>query len=258
VCSLADTANLTDVPFLGELLNYLPINSSDKKDVNTYLNNITNAILANYSNEQYQFAYLGLHLLYMTYIYFSVRKVSVVMKDRYEAAAVLLRPYGDYSNMDSAFGYSEVSESELPRILKIVSLDETQLGKIKRSVKRRNDLVHANGRFEISNEKTFFNYASELCDSTRDIHSRMEGQIRLWFKDFLLKYCNKQFPGYDEINDIITEQMIPEFNLSVQELLVCNEMGVKQIASENPEYKDALNEFTEALKEYCEEQGFVN
>ena len=55
VNNLAGIADLADVPYLEELLNYLPINATDdKEDVNTYLRNVTDSILVNYSNEQYQ------------------------------------------------------------------------------------------------------------------------------------------------------------------------------------------------------------
>jgi hypothetical protein len=65
VSSLAETIDFTDVPYLKDLLSYLPIDAMDKEDVNTYLKNITDSILINYANEQYQFAYFGLHLLYI-------------------------------------------------------------------------------------------------------------------------------------------------------------------------------------------------
>jgi hypothetical protein len=41
-----------DVPYLEELLSYLPISATDKEDVKTYLKNITDSILVNYGNEQ--------------------------------------------------------------------------------------------------------------------------------------------------------------------------------------------------------------
>ncbi|MCL2016074.1 MAG: hypothetical protein FWG68_07510 [Defluviitaleaceae bacterium] len=76
---MAITIDYYDVPYLEEMLSYLPINATDKIDVNTYIKNIANSILVNYEGEQYQFAYFGLHLLYMTYIYFSVKKISTII-----------------------------------------------------------------------------------------------------------------------------------------------------------------------------------
>ena len=136
-------------------------------------------------------------------------------------------------------------------------MDNGKIGKIGGLVDNRNEMAHANGRFTILTEDAFSASANGICDSVRNIHYRMNGQIRIWFKDFLLRYCDKKFAEYDEVSDIIIEQMIQGFNLSVQELLVCNEMSVILIISEKSQCKDSLNKFKKTLREYCEEQGFV-
>ena len=224
--SLAETVYFADVPYLDNMLSYLPIDATDKEDVNTYIKNINNSILVNYGNEHYQFAYFGLHLLYMTYIYFSVRKISVIIPDRYKDAVVFAKPYHgqklDFNNLESAFDYSLVAEKELPNILKIIGLDDGQIGKIGGLVDSRNEMAHANGRFALLNEYAFYTAANGILDSVNNIHNRMDEQIRVWFKDFLLRYCDNEFQVYADISDIITEQMIQGFNLSAQELLVWN------------------------------------
>ena len=259
--NLAETVDFSDVPYLGELLNYLPIDATDKEDVNTYLKNITDSILVNYSNEQYQFAYFGLHLLYMTYIYFSVRKISFIVPDRYNDAVVFAKPYHgqklDFNNLESTFDYSLVAEKELPNILKIIGLDDGQIGKIGGLVDSRNDMAHANGRFTILNEDAFSTSANGIIDSVRNIHNRMKEQMQDWFKSFLLRYCDNAFAEYNDVNDIITEQIIQGFNLSVRELLVCNEMSVRTISAENPQHKGNLTEFKKVLKKFCQERGYI-
>lgn len=261
---MIEPINFADVPYLEELRSYLPIDATDKEDVNTYLRNITDSVLINYGSEQYQFAYFGLHLLYMTYIYFSVRKISLILPDRYKDAMIFAKPYHgrklDFNNLDSVFDYSLVAEKELPTVLKIIGLDDGQIGKIGGLVDSRNDMAHASGRFEILNEDAFSTSANGICDSIRNIHNRMDTQIRIWFKDLLLRFCNNKIEGYgdDDIDDIINEQMIQGFNLSVQELLVCNKMSVRTLASENPEFKNDLNKFKKAFREYYERQGYVD
>lgn len=259
--SLAGIADFADVPYLEEMLSFLPIDADDREDANTYLKNIADSMLVNYGNEQYQFAYFGLHLLYMTYIYFAVRKISIILPERYADAVVFAKPYRgqnlDFNNLESTFDYSFVAEKELPNILKIIGLDDGQIGKIGGLVDNRNEMAHANGRFAILNERAFQTAAHGILDSTRNIHNRMDKQIRAWFKVFLLRYCDDEFAEYDEIIDIITEQMIQGFNLSVQELLVCNEVSLKQLISENTEFKEKLTGFKNVLRQYCEEQGYI-
>ena len=52
---MVDTVDYTDVPYLQEILNFLPINPDDEEDVINYVQNITNVVAVNYKYSQYQF-----------------------------------------------------------------------------------------------------------------------------------------------------------------------------------------------------------
>ena len=90
---MSDVVDYTEVPYLQEILNYLPIDPADEEDVINYIQNVTNLIAVNYKYEQYQFAYFGIHLLYMTYIYCTAWKISQIEPDRYKDAIIYARPY---------------------------------------------------------------------------------------------------------------------------------------------------------------------
>lgn len=75
---MSDVVDYTEVPYLQEILNYLPIDPADEEDVINYIQNITNLIAVNYKYGQYQFAYFGLHLLYMTFIYCTAWKIGQI------------------------------------------------------------------------------------------------------------------------------------------------------------------------------------
>ena len=64
-----DFVDYGDIPGLQEVLNFLPIDPQDEKDINNYVRNIAETVCTNYEHGHYQFAYFGVHLLYMTYIY---------------------------------------------------------------------------------------------------------------------------------------------------------------------------------------------
>jgi hypothetical protein len=256
VSNLDESIEDTNVPYLEEILNYLPISAVDKEDVSLYVRNITNLISVNYRYEQYQFAYFGLHLLYMTYIYFTVWKISKVIPDRYKDATVFARVYNnrelEFLNIESIFQYSLVPEKELPKIFKLIDLDGGQLGIISGLVDTRNDMAHATGKFEIPNDTEFESRANSICTSIRNIHKCMTDQIKSWYQDILLKYCSGEFESYIDDNDFIFEQMIQNFNLSVNELFVCNEMSIRELTTANPIIRDKLISFKKSLRIYCE------
>jgi hypothetical protein len=258
---MEDTVEFVEVPHLEEIMNYLPISAVDKEDVSLYLQNITNLVNVNYKYEQYQFAYFGLHLLYMTYIYFTVWKISKVIPSRYEDATVFARAYNsrglDFLNIESIFQYSLVPEKELPKIFRLIDLDGGQLGNISGLVDTRNDMAHASGKFEIPNDMEFASKANSICTSMRNIHKCMIKQISVWYQDILLKYCSGEFGAYTDNNDFIFEQMIQNFNLSVNELLICNEMSIHKLTAANPAIRDKLKSFKKSLRTYCENHGYV-
>jgi hypothetical protein len=252
-----------EVPYLEEIMNYLPISATDKEDVPLYLQNITNLVNVNYKYEQYQFAYFGLHLLYMTYIYFTVWKISKLIPGRYKDATVFARVYNgregelDFFNIRSIFEYSLVPEKELPKIFRLIGLDNGQIGSISVLVDTRNDMAHASGRLEIPNDVEFASKVNSICVSIRNIHKCMINQIKAWYRDILLKYCSGEFEAYTDDSDFIFEQMIQNFNLSVNELSTCNEMSIRELLSENPGIEDKLKSFKKSLEIYCENQGYV-
>ena len=243
---MTDIFDSSEVPYLQDIINYLPIDPIDEEDVITYIENITNLITVNYKYGQYQFAYFGLHLLYMTYIYCTVWKISRILPERYSDAVVFARTYSnrekdmDIDNIGTIFQYSLIPEKDISKIFKIIDLDKSQISNVGILVDVRNEMAHASGKFEILTEDNFSVKANTILNSIRNIHNRMDKQIRKWFKQILSSYCMGEFSEYDNIEDIIVEQMVQNFKLSMNEILICNEMSVKELINENNKWEEML------------------
>lgn len=102
-------------------------------------------------------------------------------------------------------------------------MDKSQISNVGILVDVRNEMAHASGKFEILTEDNFSVKANTILNSIRNIHNRMDKQIRKWFKQILSSYCMGEFSEYDNIEDIIVEQMVQNFKLSMNEILICNE-----------------------------------
>lgn len=85
----------------------------------------------------------------------------------------------------------------------------------------------------------------------------MHCPIRTWYGKVLLSFCNGEYEGYNDPKDIIVEQMIQSFKLSIKELLICNEMSVSNIISAHIGFKDKLKGFKKEIEKYCVESGYV-
>ena len=258
-----DAVDYTEVTYLQEILNFLPINPDDEEDVINYIQNITNVVAVNYKYGQYQFAYFGIHLMYMTYIYCTAWKIGQIEPERYKDAIVFARPYSGrekdlkIEDADSIFAYSIIPEKDIAKLFKIIELDKSQISVVGDLVDTRNDMAHASGKFEILTEESFDVKVSSIFTSMNTIHRCMNKPIRKWYEQVLLSFCAGEYEGYDEPKDIIFEQMIQSFKLSTNELLICNEMSVSSLITAHRGYQTKLKEFKKVVSEYCQELGYI-
>lgn len=260
---MLDTVDYTEVPLLEEILNFLPINPEDEEDVVNYIQNITNLIAVNYKYSQYQFAYFGVHLLYMTYVYCTAWKIAQIEPDRYKDVIIFARAYNGrekdlkINEANSIFAYSLMPENDIAKIFKIIELDKSKIDDVSDIVKVRNEMAHASGKFGILTENSFNTKMNTILKSMESINKCMNKPIRKWFSQILLSFCIGKYDEYDNSKDFILEQMIPSFKLSINELIVCNEMSVSKLITEHRGYEAKLKEFKKVMKEYCQETGYI-
>lgn len=260
---MSDIVEFTEIPFLREIQSFLPIDPLDEEDVNNYIQNILNLIAVNYKYDQYQFAYFGVHLLFMTYIYCTAWKIGQIEPNRYNDAIVFARAYNgrekelNIVDSDSIFSYSLMPEKDIAKLFSIIGLDDSQIKVAGNLVDMRNELAHATGKFEILTEEIFDAKSSSIISSMKNIHKCMDKPIRKWYSQVLLSFCKGEYEGYDEPEDVITEQMIQSFKLSTNELLICNEMSVSRLITEHRGYQTKLKAFKKAVNDFCQEMGYI-
>jgi len=260
---MSDEIDYTEVPYLHDILNYLPINPNDEEDINSYVNNITNLIAVNYKYEQYQFAYFGVHLLYMTYIYCTAWKISQIIPDRYQDVIVFARSYSGrekdlkIEDANSIFAYSLLPEKDIAKLFKIIRLDKSQIANVGDLVDARNEMAHASGKFNILTEDSYDARVSSVLSSMQNIHQCMNDFIRKWYSEILISFCSGEFADYKEERDLLAEYMVQSFKLSVNELLVCNEMSVSSLITQHRGFQNKLKHFKKTVFAYCQEMGYV-
>lgn len=259
-----EVVDYTEVPHLQKILNFLPIDPDDEEDIINYIQNITNLIAVNYKYGQYQFAYFGVHLLYMTYIYCTAWKIGQIEPERYKDAIVFARSYSGrekdlkkIEEAESIFAYSFMPEKDIAKLFKIIGLDKSQIYVVSDLVDTRNDMAHASGKFEILTEDSYDAKVCSVIASMSGIHRCMNLPIRKWYGQVLLSFCRGEYEGYDSPEDFIYEQMVQSFKLSINELLICNEMSVGSLITSHRGYQSKLKGFKTAVTNYCQERGYI-
>ena len=263
---MTDFPDMIEIQHLQDMLEYLPMNPSDEENIAVYTQNITNLIAVNYKYEQYQFSYFGFHLLFMTYIYCTIWKISQIIPDRYYDAITFARPYNGKEKdlkidaVKSIFEYSLVPEKDIGKLFKIIDLDTSQIDKLASLVRVRDNMAHASGKFEILTEDIWDTKLREIMSSVKNIHRSMEKLIRRWYSQLLLDFCAGKYKdnyNEDDVADFITEQIIQDFKLSIKELFVCNEMSITDMIAEHMENRAKLKNFKEDFNIFCKDMGYL-
>ena len=264
--------DFNNVPYLAEILQHLPHDPASDVDFSTYINEIRDSVAVNYSHSKFQFAYFGIHLIYMTYIHCTAWKISVMNESRYMDAVAFVRPYPgeelDLYNVQSVFDFSRIPERDIGKILNIIEIDHTEIkrivkteighrfkariGQISSLVDSRNDLAHATGKIIVPNEAELKTRTNSIMTSINNIHQRMGVEVKRWYREVLPDFCLRYGDDFD-----IWENMVQDYNLSLKELLVCNEMSIRSLAESHPNLSIKLKEFKEGLKEVCINLGIV-
>lgn len=250
-----------DDSYLQRILEFLPMEPDSDGKLGDYIAKLVNVVAINQQNEQYQFAYLGVHLLFMTYLYCSAWKISQIESERYKDAIIFARAYNGrdlkIEEGGEIFNYSLIPEKEIAKLFKMINLDPSQIKAIHSLVTIRDELAHASGEFEILRRDSFDVKVESVISSMSAIHKCLEVLIKKWYEKEILKFSRGEYEDYDIPRDFISEYMIQTFNLSAKELIICNTMSINKILKSNPDCKEKLKKFKKAIADYCQEKNLV-
>ena len=251
----------TEIPLLPEILNFLPINP-DEEDVATYIRNITELVSINYKHEQYQFAYFGVHLLFMTYIYCVAWKLSRIEPTRYSDAIIFVRSYSGreqelkIDGVNSIFNYSLIPEKDIAKLFKIMNLDNSCISNVSNLIDERNEMAHASGKFSILTDDIFEAKMNNILSLMKSIQKCLNLLIRKWYYQIISDFFTGKYENYLDPKDFIAEQMVQSFKLSIKELMFCKEISIKKLSTGNKNLEYSLKNFKLAINDYCENLEF--
>lgn len=239
-----------------EILDFLPI---DDLEVNDYVRPLYNSAFVTHEKEEYQFSYFAMHLIFMTYIYLTVWKISQFHKDKYEHSLLFARPYNgkevDFKEIKTIFDFSHLPEKDIFEFFTLIGLDNGYIKSTKKLIDYRNDMAHATGKIQIYSVEKFDDAIREILNVTKKIHEKLSLTIKAWYKDVLLNYAkNGLTEDYATPTDFITVEFINILSFSKKDLEICKDFGLSKFKNRDdfdltPEEIEKIKEFHEAVKE---------
>jgi len=169
-----------------KILEYLPYSYKTIQE-EEYINFLWDAFYANYEKEKYQFAFIGYHMLFMSFVYFSIWKIKINRKKDFAKALIGFNKDCERNmiNASSPFTFSEINESNIFRFFKLVGCGNDKIGEFTRLVKDRNNIAHSNGNIFFNSQESLDEKINEVLGCTNKIQENIKCITKNTFKDFL-------------------------------------------------------------------------
>lgn len=234
---------------LGEFLPQSFANASEQ----AYLDFLWSAFRTNYETGRYEFASLAFHLLYMSFVSFSVWQIRLARPEPFAMAMVGFRSdeEGGLRDCDSPFKfYDRLKESQIFRFLKLIGCTNAQVGEFAKFVKRRNKIAHPTGTVFFNDRPAIDAEIAEMMKEVRNIELHMQPIILELYVKFLKGDSSdsdlRQYPDYA---DEVRANLVHADYLSAVDIAYCRDFDIEAL-TEEPNFEEMKSLHTAFLSAF--------
>ncbi|ERM02648.1 hypothetical protein Q644_15550 [Brucella intermedia 229E] len=218
-----------------DLGSYLPPRSFSNASEQAYLDFLWSAFQTNYEAERFEFASLAFHLLYMSFVSFSIWQIRLARPEQFAMAMVGFRSDEEGSLMDceSPFKfYDRLKESQIFRFLKLIGCSNQQVGEFAKFVKRRNKIAHPTGTVFFNDRAAIDAEIADMMREVRNIEMHMEPVILELYRRFLISSSDVEERQYTDPADEIAANLVHANYMSSADIGICSDFDVSALAGE--------------------------
>lgn len=222
-----------------ELNDYLP-QSFANADEQAYLAFLWSAFQTNYEAERYEFASLAFHLLYMSFVSFSIWQIRLARPAPFAMAMVGFRNDDESDLMACATPfkfYDRLKESQIFRFLKLIGCTNAQVGEFAKFVKRRNKIAHPTGSVFFNDPTALDQEISEMMKEVRNIEAHMQPIILELYERFLRDSADPEEREYTDPGDEMNANFIHANYVSTADIVFCSAFDIEAAHAE-PQFEE--------------------
>jgi hypothetical protein len=216
-----------------ELGTYLPQSFANASE-QAYLDFLWSAFQTNYEAERYEFASLAFHLLYMSFVSFSIWQIRLARPDQFAMAMVGFRSNeeGNLVDCESPFKfYDRLKESQIFRFLKLIGCTNQQVGEFSKFVKRRNKIAHPTGTVFFNDQAAIDGEIAEMMKEVRNIEAHMRPVILELYKAFLDERPDEEAWPNSLPGDEVLVNLVHVNYMSAADLAFCCSFDIESLAA---------------------------
>lgn len=196
-----------------QISEYLPLKYKNPSDAD-YFAFLFHSVEQNYQAGNYHFAVVALHMIYMGVVYHYIYGILRADKKRFEYVLIGFHDRLQVKDVDniSWHSFSNENESTIFQFYRAVGIPNDQIGNLKAPVKKRNDILHANGIY-LTSEEDFEERSQKYLQNLEKIHQFCVDEYTMLFFQFLDE-IKIDIEDKIEAAQYIEEDFIQEFGIN--------------------------------------------
>lgn len=190
--------------------DYLPVSYANREE-GAYISFLWDAFETNYNAEKYEFANLAFHLLYMSFVCFSVWQIRAARRPDFDKAMVGFQREVEnkLASAETPFKFFEnLKESAIFRFIKLVGCDNQQVGEFSKFVKQRNRIAHPSGTVFFNSKENIDEQIEQVMIEIDHIQQHMTPVLHDCLRTFLEQNADPEEWEYSLAGDQIDAELI--------------------------------------------------
>ena len=252
-----------DTSFLLELLYYFPIDKTyiSAGSYDQYLYDLEKTVIDNYSVGNFQVSFFYAHLIFMSYVYYSVEKAYQFEPERMKDIFYPINSYRgrddkpDIEHLGSVYEFSKIPEKDIFKVFRILGMEDAVIREFSSYINSRDDYAHATGHGNLSEEE-FRRSIKTVVGNMSTLHDLFAPYIQKRYIAFMLERLECDYDiVLDNFNDFVFDNA-----LSINDIDYLCHLGVKKLQESNATLKaeyQATRNIHCAFIEYCMENDGI-
>lgn len=215
-----------------ELAEYLPRSFANANE-QAYLDFVWSAFQTNYEGGRYEFASLAFHLLYMSFVSFSIWQIRLARPEQFAMAMVGFDKHESrLISCETPFEfYESLKESQIFRFLKLIGCTNQQVGEFAKFVRRRNRIAHPTGNVFFNDQAAIDAEIGEMMKEVRNIEKHMEPIISELYHRFLETSADIEEREYTDPKDEVTANFVHASYMSAADIAFCHKFDLAPLSA---------------------------
>ena len=206
-----------------QLADYLPVSYKTRSE-GEYMRYLWDSFESNYISEKFEFSSLAFHLLYMSFVSFSIWQIRLVREQDFKNALIGFQAPDENKLLDADTPfkfYENLKESQIFRFLKLIGCENAEVGEFSKFVRRRNKIAHPSGTVFFNDKVSIDAEIAEMMREVANIQQHMRPIILEVYHRFLVESSNIEEREYVEPEQEIEISLIHQNYISQKDIEVC-------------------------------------